>query len=49
MSHPHFLDDGKIELFVTGLRAWETKRQELAKDIETEANTTIKPIALPPP
>jgi len=38
MSHQHFLDDGKIELLVNRLRALATERQELAEEIETEAN-----------
>jgi hypothetical protein len=38
MSHQHFLDDGKIEPLANRLRALGTERQELAEDIETEAN-----------
>jgi hypothetical protein len=38
MSQQHFLDNGKIEPLVNRLRALGTARQELAKDIETEAN-----------
>jgi hypothetical protein len=38
MGHQHFLDDSKIELLVKRLRTLGTERQELAEDIETEAN-----------
>ena len=38
MSHQHFLDDGKIEPLVNRLRAQGTEQQELAEEIETEAN-----------
>ena len=38
MSHRHWLDDGKIEQLVDRLRALGAERQELAEDIETEAN-----------
>ena len=38
MSHQHWLDAGKIEPLVSRLRALGTERQELADDIETEAN-----------
>ncbi len=38
MSHQHFLDDGKIEPLVNRLRAQGPERQELAEEIETEAN-----------
>jgi len=38
MSHQHLLDDGKIEPLVNRLCAQGTERQELAEEIETEAN-----------